>query len=790
MVSRSQRSCAGLPAGRCEAQRSLPAGNGVSRVALLALVCALAAGRAYAQESRPSSAELITKARTAQAQKNYEDVFNYTQELIDAYKSVAREEQASLKEFPGSKQEIEMVQPLNDVATAYFIQAESYRDQGKIQEAIASFNTVVEQYGYAQAWDPRGWYYKLAQVAKEGIDRLEGRDVEAEKCATVPTTTVDLYDPGKEEIIDYEKYGVFDGIGTKDYKYTVKDQEGLSEAAGEGIYPNTTSVRWDPLFQKLKKEKRLEGGHWDFLHSRDLQAAFFKWTLAPEPPGIRQYYTALILEKSGSIKHAIKAYYAVVVHFPYTVGWTYWHTPWYVGPSAIARIKYLCKKYPQVGMKLDGASIVVDNGFDGDIRNDVFIVDPGRLTKDRLPQTISDRIRKFIDEKIMRSKIKRRLGSGKVRLVQYENGGWQLLVDNKPYTIKGITYAVAKVGQSPDNGSLASWMDYDYNHNGKCDGPYDAFIDANGNDKQDRDEPAIGDFELLRRMGVNTIRLYDQPFPLENKLLRDLYKRYGIRVVIGDFLGKYAIGSGASWEEGTDYDNPEHKKKMLASVKAMVLKHKDEPYVLMWLLGNENVYGVACNADKKPESFFKFVNEAARLIKSLDPDHPVAVASGDVLFLDRFAAYAPDVDVFGANAYRGDQGFGSFWRNVKRLADRPAMITEYGCPAYVYCYSREDAEEAQAEYLTSCWGDIGDNMAFGDGAGNAIGGFLFEFLDEWWKAYEPTVHDTKGLWVGPFPDGFMHEEWLGVAGQGDGSQSPFLRRLRRSYDAFQKLWRE
>ena len=66
---------------------------------------------------------------------------------------------------------------------------------------------------------------------------------------------------------------------------------------------------------------------------------------------------------------------------------------------------------------------------------------------------------------------------------------------------------------------------------------------------------------------------------------------------------------------------------------------------------------------------------------------------------------------------------------------------------------------------------------------------LFEWLDEWWKGYEPGIQDTKGLWVGPFPDGYMHEEWLGVAGQGDGKLSPFLRQLRKSYYTYQKLWR-
>ena len=81
-------------------------------------------------------------------------------------------------------------------------------------------------------------------------------------------------------------------------------------------------------------------------------------------------------------------------------------------------------------------------------------------------------------------------------------------------------------------------------------------------------------------------------------------------------------------------------------------------------------------------------------------------------------------------------------------------------------------------------------LAFTDGAGNALGGVVFEWLDEWWKAYEPWIHDTKGVWKGPFPDGFMHEEWFGICGQGDGKLSPFLRQLSKSYYTYQKLWKK
>jgi beta-glucuronidase len=755
-----------------------------------------AAPQAVDIEAVSALTDMLAKSWEALSKGEFPKVYEIAMQAQEKYGDEALAQQRALTGFPATEK-TKNYDVLNDVATCLFVKGEALVKEAKIDEAKVVFRSIISDYAFAQAWDPRGWYWKVAAIAQQTLDKLEkglaaieAAGLEEDKYKNTPRTKIQLNDPGREEIVDYSKYGEFVGLGTKDYKYAIKIQDGLSEAAGEGIFPNTTSVRWDPAFQALKKEKRLDGSHWDFVASPDLQAAFIKWALAPEPPGVRLYYTALILEKSGLIKHAIKAYYAVVVHFPYAVGWTYWHTPWYIGPAAIAKIRTLCKKYPQVNMKIVGAKIAVENGYDNDVANDIFIVDSGKIVKNHIPETIVDKVKKVVDRYQARSKIKRRLGSGQVRFVQYENNDWQLLVDNKPYTIKGITYAVAKVGQSPDDGSLKSWMEYDYNKNGKCDGPYDSFVDANGNDKQDAKELSVGDFELMKRMGVNTIRLYHQPYGVKKEILRDLYKRFGIRVILGDFLGKYALGSGATWFEGTDYDNPKHRAAMLDSVKKMVLEFKDEPFLLMWILGNENVYGVACNADKKPESYFKFLNEAAKLIKSLDKEHPVAVASGDILFLDRYGRYAPDVDLFGANVYRGDNGFGSFWQSVKDTTDRPAFVTEYGCPAFAQGFSREQVEQAQADYLENCWLDITDNAAFGSGSGNAVGGVLFEWLDEWWKAYEPGYHDKKGLWKGPFPDGSMHEEWLGVAGQGDGTLSPFLRQLRKSYYAYQKLWKK
>ena len=126
-------------------------------------------------EERPSSGELIVKSWEVHGKKDSEATFKYTQQLVDLYKDDADREQASLKAFPKSKDEIGAVQALNDVATAYFIQGESYRYQGKKEEAIKAFKVVVDKYSFGQAWDPRGWYWSVAKASQESIDKLEGR---------------------------------------------------------------------------------------------------------------------------------------------------------------------------------------------------------------------------------------------------------------------------------------------------------------------------------------------------------------------------------------------------------------------------------------------------------------------------------------------------------------------------------------------------------------------------------------------------------------------------------------
>jgi beta-glucuronidase len=386
-------------------------------------------------------------------------------------------------------------------------------------------------------------------------------------------------------------------------------------------------------------------------------------------------------------------------------------------------------------------------------------------------------------------------GNGHVRLVQYGNGQWQMLLDGRPYFIKGVVYEPVKVGERLTAANM--WMKYDFNANGKPDTAYDSWVDANANNIQDAGEMAVGDFQLLKEMGCNTIRIY-HPTNINKEVLRDLFKNYGIRVMMGNFLGAYTWGSGASWDKGTDYTDPDQRNNMLEDIRKMVLEYKDEPWLLFWMLGNENEMAGSAenstlnntNARSNPEVYARFVNDAAAFIHKLDPDHPVGISNASMLLMKDYAKYTAQVDILGFNAYKGPYGFGTLWKAVKMDFDRPVVITEYG----VDCYDqnkKETDEDFQAKYYKGSWRDMVNNGYGRDGAGNSIGGFAYIWLDSWWLCGSTSEHDDEtGAWHGPSKDSWMNDEWMAICGQGDGINSPFIRQLRKVYYMFQNEWRD
>ncbi|MFK8017569.1 MAG: beta-glucanase precursor [Gammaproteobacteria bacterium] len=120
-----------------------------------------------------TSQTLTTSAWNALDKGNYMNAIAYTKRCAELYGEEARKMQASLN----AKAHIDKVHDywaLNDVGTSYFIMGEALTKLGKKSDAVAAFKVVRDELSYAQAWDPKGWFWSPADAAYPKIEMLSG----------------------------------------------------------------------------------------------------------------------------------------------------------------------------------------------------------------------------------------------------------------------------------------------------------------------------------------------------------------------------------------------------------------------------------------------------------------------------------------------------------------------------------------------------------------------------------------------------------------------------------------
>ncbi|MDA0253414.1 MAG: beta-glucanase precursor [Planctomycetota bacterium] len=119
-----------------------------------------------------TSATLTSKAWEALNAGDHDLVAAYTDKCEELYARDAAAQQASLEDF-ASGDDAHSHWAVNDVGTCLFIRGESLTQQGKTAEAIAAFKTLIDDYGYAQCWDTKGWFWKPAEAAAGKLKQLE-----------------------------------------------------------------------------------------------------------------------------------------------------------------------------------------------------------------------------------------------------------------------------------------------------------------------------------------------------------------------------------------------------------------------------------------------------------------------------------------------------------------------------------------------------------------------------------------------------------------------------------------
>jgi Glycosyl hydrolases family 2, TIM barrel domain len=205
-----------------------------------------------------------------------------------------------------------------------------------------------------------------------------------------------------------------------------------------------------------------------------------------------------------------------------------------------------------------------------------------------------------------------------------------------------------------------------------------------------------------------------------------------------------------------DYSDEKAVAKQLEYARREVLKYKDHPALLAWIIGNE------ANLHFKNPKVFDAINDISKMIHQVDPNHPTTTAlSGFSADLARLIdERAPDLDFVSIQMY------GDIVNLPRYLAEanfrKPYMVTEWGATGHwevgkttwgspIEHTSSEKAESYRKAYATVI--ASGDERLLGD----------YVFL--WGQKQERTP-----TWYGMFlADGsateavdFMQFAWTGT----------------------------
>jgi hypothetical protein len=371
--------------------------------------------------------------------------------------------------------------------------------------------------------------------------------------------------------------------------------------------------------------------------------------------------------------------------------------------------------------------------------------------------------------------------AGKVTTHQDANG-WKLLVKGNDYFIKGVVWGYTPIGE---NYAYDLWS-YPEEHIKK-----------------------VVDYEakLLQEAGVNTVRTFMDTPP---KWVQYLYEEYGIMSIVNPMTGRYGYTVNGVWHPVVDYSDEATRTAIKRDILAVVEQFKNTPGVLMLALGNEDNYGLEWKSPEiqnlpegeqqteKAKFLYSLYNEIIAEAKKIDASHPYAIVNGEVQYIDLIAALCPELDILGLNVYRG-RSFTDLWSTVQQKLNLPIVFMELGSDAYNAMRGRED-QYPQADIITAQWKEI-YQKTYGKGAeGNALGGFVLEWRDGWWK-YEQTenldIHDRNASWSnGGYPFDFvyqgknnMNEEWFGIMQNGPLNEDAIAAASPRlAYYALKEVW--
>ncbi len=232
--------------------------------------------------------------------------------------------------------------------------------------------------------------------------------------------------------------------------------------------------------------------------------------------------------------------------------------------------------------------------------------------------------------------------------------------------------------------------------------------------------------------------------------LLDAAHEYGVTVALGLAMRPE--------RRGFDYDDEQAVAAQLEQMREEVIRYRDHPAVLVWVIGNE------LNHHYTNPRVYDAVNDVAEMIDELDPNHPTTTTT---------AGFKPDVNAeilarAPALDFISFQMYASIFDLHEQLAatgfDAPFMVTEWGTIGYWETDTTdwgaplESTSSEKADVFGRAWRDVLQPLE-----GQLLGSYAFfwgqkqERTPTWFGMLTENGNETEAVdvmqhaWTGEWP---------------------------------------
>jgi beta-galactosidase/beta-glucuronidase len=210
---------------------------------------------------------------------------------------------------------------------------------------------------------------------------------------------------------------------------------------------------------------------------------------------------------------------------------------------------------------------------------------------------------------------------------------------------------------------------------------------------------------------------------------------------------------------GFDYDDPEAVARQFEDARDTVLRYKDHPALLTWIIGNE------LNFDYENPAVYDAVNDIAEMIHELDGNHPATSTTAGIYapLLEDIRTRAPALDLLAVQLYGDVVNLPNYMREFDY--DGPYFVTEWGAvghwemPSTPWGAPIEQTSSDKARTYQRAWDRVmarnGDQI---------IGNYVFlwgqkqERTPTWYGLFTDRGEATESvdvmtrIWTGEWPE--------------------------------------